>query len=419
MDFVRALMLSLVRAACIGLVLLAIAAFFNTAKAADQGQAWVSCKGYEASGTYANTACYDYPSESTVKLQVIPGGSGQWTYQSFTYNGTCLNGPYRAELPTDFTYSTSPPSCIDGCKVNHGPYTQVTVNGTVTSQGEERAYTGDVCTAVSGEPEVTAEEAADEPEESCVPAGSGQTFCLKPDGRQCTTASTGVTFCWTTDQQGSQVDGDQAQTRRSEDRTVAPPTATTEDEEWDRSEGHQATACVNSTCTTYNVTNWNSVPVGTGDPGDGSGEESSEGAGDGELGTGFGNPSTKCGEPPSCGGEDAIGCAMLKQHYNLACKVSDEEGTEGVPEGPADAEVMADPNTIFGDSSDDDPDVDFSGWGATGTCPVVLSFSVPRFGSYTMDGEWICHVLDAMRILINLLAGIHAGFIIASGLRKS
>jgi hypothetical protein len=249
-------------------------------------------------------------------------------------------------------------------------------------------------------------------------------MCVKPSGEHCSTSARGNQFCWSPNETGTKTNEEAAQKKDVTGKPVTPPNVSIpNDKEWNREEGHQATACVNSTCTTYNISNFTQVPRGSGnDGGDGTEEESSEGAEDGEEHDGYGNGAVNCDVPPQCSSKsDAIGCAMLKQHFNLTCREGDDDYS-GVPDGIADADIEKPVSGIFqageGGNGGEYGDVDMSGWAGTGACPVVLSFTIPRFGTYTMDGEWICHVLDVLRALINVLAGIHAGFIIASGFRK-
>jgi len=246
-------------------------------------------------------------------------------------------------------------TCISGCKVQGTSYSED--HGGVKNYGmKDRTYTGDVCTpAVPPTNDISPlegekEEATKPKSPECTALGGGQTACVKPNGETCATASTGKTFCWALGETGKKTDGTEAQVKSPKGDPVTPPSTTISDQEWQRKEGHQQTACVNSTCTTYNVTNYSSVPAGTaknstGDnKADGSGNTSGNGASDegkkGDDSKDSASDSGNCDTPPVCVG-DTLKCLQLKFTWKIQCNTQGNEISAGNGCGDADVPVCA------------------------------------------------------------------------------
>ncbi|WP_216362373.1 A coat protein [Stenotrophomonas sp. VV52] len=233
---------------------------------------------------------------------------------------------------------SEPAKCIGGCQITGETFSQS--NGGMKVYGQRnRYYTGQTCSRPKGQegigPEGDNKEAPQKPkQDECVALGSGQTSCSKPNGDHCATSSTGKTFCWKPGQEGSQADGSDGQSKSPQGKPVAPPSQPAPPEqEWQRKEGHQNEVCVGTSCTTYNVTNYRSVPNGTakngtgdnapdggkntsgnGKPGTGSGGGSSSDDGEGDSATDSGN----CEQAPACTG-DTLKCLHLTFTWKIQC----------------------------------------------------------------------------------------------------
>ncbi|UJB13488.1 A coat protein [Xanthomonas translucens] len=276
---------------------------------------------------------------------------GQWPWDE---GQTCLS--LNASQPpgdSGANLGQPPSTCYGGCKVA-GTSISGEVGGIKTYGMVNRSYTGDVCSVtnnsnapIDAQQEVNEQTKQKSPE--CVALDSGQTGCMKQNGDYCATASTGKTFCWKSTETGKKVDATDAQVKSIKGEPVTPPTVAITDQEWQRKEGHQQTACVNTTCATYNVTNYSSVPAGTSknSTGDnsatGSGNTSGNGApgkgskdddddGDGDSASDSGN----CTTPPACTG-DTLKCLHLKFTWKTQCNTLRSEITKG--DGCADADV--------------------------------------------------------------------------------
>ncbi|XQA67121.1 A coat protein [Xanthomonas sacchari] len=219
---------------------------------------------------------------------------------------------------------------------------------------KDRSYTGQVCTSSKPANDISQVQAdkddATKPKgQECTALSAGQTACFKPNGDYCATASTGKTFCWQPTETGKKTDGSDAQVKSPKGDPVIPPSVTIPNQEWQRTEGHQNTACVNSTCTTYNVTNYSSVASGTsknstGDnTTDGSGNTSGNGApgkgtsdGDKDGDSDSASDSGNCTSPPACTG-DTLKCLHLKFTWKNQCNTAHNEISKG--DGCADSDV--------------------------------------------------------------------------------
>lgn len=352
----------------------------------------------------------------------------------FHQNNTC-SSRNSSRLSDAQPWYTEPSNCIGGCQVYGERYT--TTTGGVTIYGmKDRSYNGSVCAPTKPTENIqqATEEKTDattEKNPECTALGQGQTACVKPNGDYCATASSGATFCWSSQETGKKTEGQEAQVKDKSDKPVTPPTTPPDSAnmEWQRTEGHQKTACVNSTCTTYNVTNYTSVPTGQAKnstaPNDATGSTNTSGngkpkgtgdgdGGEGEKGT---SGSEDCQRVPTCSNGDSIGCAMLRQHHTMACRISDEGGYASDTQA---GHGQASPSTaiVYGDGELGSllNNVNLDGWAAPGRCPVVLQFNAMG-RSYTMDNEHFCTILQALAALINIVAAIHAGFIITGGRR--
>lgn len=322
--------------------------------------------------------------------------------------------------------------CVAGCTYAvTGPRTCTTVGGSQTCSGVFE-FTGEGCTATPG-PEVPEqpEDLLPHPTEICKPAGSGQTMCIKPTGEQCASTSAGKQICWKPGETGDKTSGDEIQSRRPGTDTSPPPdkpkppetlqppynTVTTTTTV---TNNNNTTTTVTTTTTSRRTTNGTDA----GDRDDADGGDGGEGEDEGEGGAASGD----CSTPPTCTLGESIGCAMLRQSWMNHCGAlngaaspdnSDFSHLNAALPGLA----TAVPEAWQGDEggSDGPPtlaDVDTSGWAGRGSCPIELQFSIPAFRSYTLDGTWLCHLLDALASLVTIVGMFHAGVILLSGFRK-
>ncbi|QDI05808.1 A coat protein [Xanthomonas cerealis pv. cerealis] len=267
-------------------------------------------------------------------------------YRGFVPGATCSQRNTNKLADAAQSYSSSGVSnCIAGCQVQGTSFS--TQTGGVNIYGmRDRTYNGQTCNSakpVNDISQVQTDKAdANKPKApECTALESGQTACVKTNGDYCATSSTGKTFCWTPQETGKKADGADAQVKSPKGEPVTPPIATISDQEWQRKEGHQQTSCVNTTCTTYNVTNYSSVPSGTSknSTGDntatGSGNTSGNGSagkgskdgdddGDGDSASDSGN----CMSPPACTG-DTLKCLHLKFTWKNQCNTTHNEVSKG------------------------------------------------------------------------------------------
>ncbi len=244
-------------------------------------------------------------------------------------------------------------TCYGGCSVQGTSFTSD--NGGVKTYGmTDRTYSGQICVPSKPSSDISQvqaekQDAITQKNPECSALDSGQTACVKPNGDYCATASTGKTFCWAPQETGKKADGTEAQVKSPKGDPVTPPSTTVSDQEWQRKEGHQQTACVNSTCSTYNVTNYSSVPAGTAknSTGDntstGSGNTSGNGApgkgakdGDDDGDADSASDSGNCTVPPACVG-DTLKCLHLKFTWKTQCNTLRSQVTKG--DGCADGDV--------------------------------------------------------------------------------
>ncbi|MEJ6329898.1 A coat protein [Stenotrophomonas maltophilia] len=219
---------------------------------------------------------------------------------------------------------------------------------------KDRFYTGDSCQTSAQSNNISPtpgkEEEAKPKGPECTALGSGQTACVRPNGDHCATSSTGKTFCWQPNETGKKSDGPDAQSKSEKGKPVTPPTHTDPAKEYQRTEGHQQTACINNKCVTYNVTNYTQTGKGeaknsTGDnSADGTGNTSGNGApgkgsgsGDGKDGEGdSASDSGNCETPPLCTG-DTLKCLHLRFTWKIQCNTKGSEISKG--DGCADTDV--------------------------------------------------------------------------------
>jgi hypothetical protein len=276
------------------------------------------------------------------------GSSGVLASRKVPVGKTCTARNAAALADAKMWY-TPAPTCISGCQVQGEAITQTV--GSVTAYGmRNRTYSGQVCSPqvidanapISNADSAQKQQDATKPKQpECTALGGGMTACLASNGDHCTTSSTGKTFCWTPTEVGKKVDGVDAQVKSKKGDAVTPPDVSIPDKDWQRTQGHQQTACLGTTCITYNVTNYQSVPAGTAKNGtgdntvDGSGNTSGNGApgkgtkdGDEDGDSDSASDSGNCTTPPTCTG-DTLKCLHLKFTWKNQCNTTHNEVTKG------------------------------------------------------------------------------------------
>lgn len=218
--------------------------------------------------------------------------------------------------------------CVAGCVMSMAPGTgsgSTTVNGATVHNGEFR-FTGGVCGQLPPEvPEAeieTVEDANTDKPQECVPAGAGQTACVKRDGNICHTASTGKQICWQPGEVGEKGDGPVLQVKNPGNTPIAPaltlPTGDTISQQ-----GTPVTATttkpsgtITTTTTNYITTNGtNAKPGQSGQPSDGTGTGTGNGDGDGTASGG-----QNCESPPIVSGDAILGM-VANQAWHTRCAV--------------------------------------------------------------------------------------------------
>ncbi len=268
---------------------------------------------------------------------------------------TCSSLNTSTPLADAAPWFSAPSTCVGGCKVGGTPFSQE--NGNVKVYGmKDRYYDGTSCSPQSGTPGISPDQGPEEegkpkPDE-CTALGNGQTSCIKPNGDHCATASTGKTFCWQPHESGEKRDGTDAQTKSEAGKPVTPPSPPDPTKEYQRTEGHQQTACINNTCVTYNVTNF--TETGKGSAKNGTGDNSPDGSkntsGNGKPGTGSGggkdgegdsaSDSGNCDVAPMCTG-DTLKCLHLRYTWKIQCNTKGSEISKGDGCGEGDVPVCA------------------------------------------------------------------------------
>lgn len=220
---------------------------------------------------------------------------------------------------------------VAGCEFKmdtSGPDYSVTDWGGAKLYRGVMEYTGNPgssCTTAPTEPE--AEEAVAEiPPQECRQI-SGQTVCVKPDGKHCYSGKTnsGRQFCWTPGEVGEKTDADALQ-KRNAGTTPAPVVKTPPDNTAFVQDGtpittQTTTGSATITTTTTNYTTDSGVdagPTDDGEPADGSDPGSSDPDSPGSVTGG-----TECDTPPAVDGGDPLLANIILQTWGTRCATED------------------------------------------------------------------------------------------------
>lgn len=290
-------------------------------------------------------------------------------------NGQCVDpvAECLAKPPLGATFVQGASSVCQGGCVYQSPGDTISVDFG-DGQGALSNTTGWVpsggtCTTDNTQP-------ATNSEQTCKAAPNGQTFCIKPDGKQCATASTGRQICWTPGETGEKYDANTGQ-RRNPGTDTTPPTPPP---------GETATPAYPPQTTTTNVNNTTvntTLVTHTTD-----------------NGTNFGGPgSTDGGEAgDGTGGADGDGTSpAMEQLGEEGQNLDTGEGGEGI-----------DGTTAWGPDEGGDFTPDEGGFGLTRACPAP-----PEVMGTVLDFAGLCTIMQYVGLLVLAAAHMHALYIIA------
>lgn len=398
------------------------------------------------------TAGQSWDSASNTCKLSCPGGFGEDAYNP----GTCMTAEKclakNAGLSKDPVVRGFTSSCtVDQCQIKMvSSDAQVSVDGFYTGVYE---YTGNACASPPSEP-LDEETAKEPPEQKCKPSGSGQTFCVKPNGEQCYSASTGRQICWDPTQAGEKTDRDTMQKRVPGPNEMPPTNLQLPSGDTLQKSGESVTKTTsitnnNSTTTiTTTVTNYKTVngtdagPAQQGEPSDGTTDEPGDGEGTSASG------GEDCESPPIVTGDQALNM-VANQAWATRCaveagnavKVTGDvsncatpytvEGTnanaeklramraEICGEAISDADSLDQTDGLDGINAADVikeyvpgtgegvGDLDGAGFGWGTACP-----DPPEFFGTTLDLVDFCNVMTAIGMLVAAMGALHAFYII-------
>lgn len=375
----------------------------------------------------AATACpVDSPIDPSTGQCATNCGSDGWPDP--TQPGQCLNEQKckaKPALGAKTMVKGNVNSCVDGCQFSAGSGVQVCLG----SGAEMRCTlggataTGAQCAAGEGAP-IT------DTNQECVPLGSGQTACMKPDGQHCYTAGSGKQICWQPGETGQKTTGDTLQ-KRDAGTTAKPidpnlpngdtliqdgnPTTTTTTVK--DASGTRSIATTTANYRTEHGTDaGGSDGTDSGEPGDGSGSAPGDGEGDGEE-DGSASGGDTCGSPPVMTGDPVMAMAA-RQAYLVRCGSSlSDANADGLPDYLATDGLSTDhgEGAVEGKSAwaDDDgeaPEIDESGYGLGRSCPAPPTITLAGM-SRTIDTSALCDLGDIIAALVYLIALAHAAYI--------
>ncbi len=287
------------------------------------GICWISIpnQNYVQKFNYAATQC-------TPPL-VLEGGQCV-TPSNCAEMQTASNGPGNDAIQMR---TGSFPTCVGGCSFGpQGPNTKVTHAGVITTQGDF-GFSGLTCSATPDSPPPATNPPPPSPDPVCTPAGAGQTYCRKQDGKQCYTAgSTGKEICWDPTETGTKTEGPTAQIRAT--GSTVPPAPPSPPGDSYQQHGTPTTTTTSTTTTNggtptttthtvINYTNTGGTPAGTvdsGTPPSGTPTGTASGPSSATVGA--------CGAAVACSG-NAIDCAALVELNRIRCGQDSGGGVQG------------------------------------------------------------------------------------------
>lgn len=298
-----------------------------------------------------------------------------------------------------------------------------------------------------------------------MPAGDGQSFCIKPSGEQCYTASNGREVCWSPNETGEKSDRNVLQKRNAGNTEIPPANPNLPNGDVLEKVGQSITTDTTrtqgntSTTTTTTTTNYQTefgTNPGTGDqgaPADGSGGDE---GGEGDSDSGSVDGGGDCDSPPIVRGGDPVQAAVVNQTWATRCAVKAgnaakvtgdvgdckspftvegdnanavklramreqicKEGERAENQGISDGlegsinSMESEFTSIFGDGSGQGAgSISTTRYGGGGSCPAI-SIEIPWGGTWVPPPVF-CDVIAALRLLFLAITTIVALRIIGS-----
>lgn len=345
---------------------------------------------------------------------VCPAGT---TWSALTE--TCFNSQRCFDMAPSSSGSisaTANSACVDGCAFGPPPgegATTLSFNGSAfVSLTKGWVATGGEC--ASGSPPVSEQQ-------QCLPLGSGQTACVKPDGQHCHTASTGRQICWKPGETGEKTDGPIKQVTNPGPTTIPPstilpngetlspvgPTTTTT---VSKPNGNGGNVNVVTTTNNYNTDNGTNA-----DGGDGTGDDGEKGDGTGGEGEGEGDKGTVtgggagCEAPPAMTGGDPFVSELVREAYLQRC--AQDQRAKDLIEGVTGLDgLFGTEDFLVDDLFVEDPatdGLDEAGFGFGRSCPPP-----PQFFGTVLDLEGLCSIMQMIGALVFAVGALHAVFIL-------
>lgn len=199
-----------------------------------------------------------------------------------------------------------------------------------------------------------------EPKPECIPAGGGQTMCIRPDGQHCYSSAPGKSsgFCWKPGETGEQTQGPDRQDRKPGTDPPPPNLNLNNGDTLQPKPGGPITSTTNTggntiitTVINYGTTNGTNAGSGSGKGDSGTGDISKPGGGGNDTGGGGGDGTSAsggadCKSPPIVQGDAALNM-VATQAWATRCAVVAGHAVKVT----GDVSNCAQPYTVVGDTS--------------------------------------------------------------------
>ncbi len=173
----------------------------------------------------------------------------------------------------------------------------------------------------------------EKPQDECVAAGGGKTYCVLKNGDFCATATTGRSFCWKPAEEGKKTDGPITQEVKP---GVQPPTPPPGSENVDQKIIEKTSESVTTSTTISTYTTTSGQPAGTKNEGKatdqngkpisggsgGTGTGTGTGAGDGDEDGNESGGGGDCQAPPVSSGDPLL-AQIASQAWATRCAIED------------------------------------------------------------------------------------------------
>lgn len=293
-------------------------------------------------------------------------------------SAACLAKPVFGDQGT-LNLSVSDKRCSGGCQFAYVGQRQslTTRTGQAISVGYGGSFKPNGQPCASGDPASGSGDTSP-PVQQCVPAGSGQTYCVKSNGEHCATASTGRQICWRPGETGEKTDGDTLQVRNAGDSpappATQPPPGETLSAHGDPITADTSVSGVTITTTTQNYQTQNGTNAG------GAGADQGE------------NADGTAGQSPGGQGDSGSG-----EGDGLNCDGCDNDDGSASHSG----------DSIWGADDTQSFEADEAGLGFGSTCPAP-----PTVLGHELDFSAFCTVMGYIGLLVLAAAHMHALYII-------